>query len=86
MSERFSVYQFFPDDSYEQVADGMSAEMAVALAKRLSRSVGGRIGTTRRIIIVDDGDCCCFEWKFGEGVTYPPPNTPASPPPPETPR
>jgi hypothetical protein len=25
-----------------------------------------------RVIITDGGDDCCFEWKRGEGVTFPP--------------
>ena len=74
MSERdeFSVYQFFPDDLNERVASFVGAREAVDLAMQLSRSIGGRIGTTRRIIITDGGDDTVFEWKHGEGVTYPP--------------
>jgi hypothetical protein len=68
----FTVVQFFADDSYEYVKRWITAAEAVPLAKRLSESVGGRIGTTRRIIITDGGDYTVFEWKFGQGVTYPP--------------
>jgi len=71
--EEFSVYQYFPDDSYELVFDYVDAETAVVAAEQLSRSVGARIGTTRRIIITDGGDFTVFEWKFGEGVTFPTP-------------
>lgn len=67
----FSLYQFFPDDSYELVLDYVDAETAVVAAERLSRSVGAKIGTTRRIIITDGGDHTVFEWKHGEGVTFP---------------
>lgn len=67
----FSVYQYFQDDSYEKAASAIDLESAVKLARRLAASVGGRIGTTRRIIITDSGDCTVFEWLFDEGVTFP---------------
>lgn len=70
--DEFNVVQFFADDSYEFVREGISAKEAVEIAKRYTESVGARIGTTRRVIITDGGDACCFEWKFGEGVTFPP--------------
>jgi hypothetical protein len=72
----FSVCQFFADESYEFVECWVDAERAVRLAKRLSESVGSRIGTTQRIIITDGDDFTVFEWKFGEGVTYPPATEP----------
>jgi hypothetical protein len=72
-NERFSVCQFFPDGDYEYYARELVAEEAVKTAKRLTETVGARIGTTRRVIITDDGDCCVFEWKYGEGVTFPTP-------------
>ena len=73
MTERseFSVFQFFLDDSYERVLSFVSAERAVRMAGQLSRSVGGQIGTTKRIIITDGGDSIAFEWQFGRGVTFP---------------
>lgn len=68
----FSVVQFFVDDSYEYVSRFMDGKQAVELAANLAHSVGGKIGTTKRIIITDGGDFTVFEWKFGEGVTFPP--------------
>ena len=68
----FSVCQFFPNDTYEYVKRYIGAKEAVETAKRLIDSVGGRIGTTRRVIITDGGDCTVFEWRFGEGVVFPP--------------
>lgn len=70
MAAEFSVYQFFPDDSYEEVLRFVDAETAVKTAKQLTESIGGRIGTTQRVIITDGGDCTCFEWQFGKGVTF----------------
>lgn len=67
----FSVYQFFPDEQYEEVLRFVDAETAVRTAAQLCRSLGGRIGTTQRVIITDGGDYTTFEWKFGEGVVFP---------------
>jgi hypothetical protein len=43
----------------------------VRLAKVLSQwpAASGK-NKIARIIITDDGDCTCFEWKAGEGVTF----------------
>jgi len=71
-ANEFSVCQFFEDGSYEYVRRGVSAEEAVNAAKHYTSSVGARMGMTQRVIITDGGDCTNFEWKFGEGVTYPP--------------
>lgn len=71
----FSVCQFFPDETYEYVRRFVSAEEAVNTAKHYCNSVGARMGTTRRVIITDGGDCINFEWKYGEGVVYPPKTT-----------
>jgi hypothetical protein len=69
----FSVFQFFvADDQYEEVLQSVDAETAVLTAKRLTESVGGRLGTTRRVVITDGDDFICFEWQHGEGVVFPP--------------
>jgi hypothetical protein len=68
----FSVCQFFPDEHYEYVARFIDGKAAVELAAQLSKSVGARSGITRRIIIVDGLDNTVFEWRFGEGITFPP--------------
>lgn len=69
----FSVYQFFANEMYEEVVRFTDAETAVNVARNLTQSVGGRLGTTRRVIITDGGDFTAFEWKFGEGVVFPKP-------------
>ena len=46
-------------------------ETAVTTAKRLTESLGGRLGTTERVIITDGGDCIAFEWRHEEGVVFP---------------
>lgn len=71
-SGEFSVYQFFADERYEEVLRYVDAETAVNRATQLTQSIGAQIGTIVRVIITDGGDFTNFEWKFGEGVTYPP--------------
>jgi hypothetical protein len=69
-TEEFSVCQFFEDGSYEYVRRGVDARTAVEVAHHYCNSVGAQIGTTRRVIITDSGDCTNFEWQFGKGVTF----------------
>ena len=71
MNELFSVYQFFLDGTYECVRTHVDVEEAVRAAMHYSSSVGARIGATQRVIITDTGDCCAFEWKYGEGIVFP---------------
>jgi hypothetical protein len=71
-SETFSVYQFFEDETWERVAAGIRAEAAVKRAKALTETVGARIGTTARVVVTDQDDTTCFEWRYGKGVTFPP--------------
>jgi hypothetical protein len=68
----FSVYQFFPDDSYEKVREFVDHIEAVIAFAHYTHSVGARMGTTVRVIITDGGDFTNAEWKFGEGCTFPP--------------
>jgi hypothetical protein len=73
MTERFNVVLFSFDGLSDYVRRDVSDEEAVKAAKRYSESVAARLGLTKRIIITDSGDYTVFEWKHGEGVTYPPP-------------
>jgi hypothetical protein len=70
-AREFSVYQFFPGGCHERAASFVDADTAVHIALRLSQTVGARLGVVDRIIITDCGDFTVFEWKPGEGVTYP---------------
>ena len=74
-SGEFSVCQFFEDGSYEYVRRFVSAEEAIKTANHYCTSVAVKMGIVKRVIITDGGDCCCFEWKLGEGVVYPPKET-----------
>ena len=80
MSEaEFSVYQFAEDGRYVRELSFVTDRTAVVMAMSLARSAAGRVGLIRRIIITDGGDFTVFEWKFGEGVTYPVDTTKAHP-------
>jgi hypothetical protein len=68
----YSVFQYFLDGSYERLAELVPMDDAVKIAYGCISSIGGRIGTTVRVIITDDGDECCFEWIFEKGITFPP--------------
>jgi hypothetical protein len=68
--DTFSVWQFFIDGSNEQVREAVGPAEAVGAAIHYSTSVGARLGTTCRVIIVDSGDECNWEWKFDEGITF----------------
>jgi len=72
MTERFSVYQFFADGSYERVRELVPAEEAVKAAHHYTHNVATKLGVVERVIITDGDDYCCFEWKKGEGITFPP--------------
>lgn len=71
MTGEFSVCQFFPDDTYEYVRRYVDGGEAVAAFRHYTTSVGAKLGTTKRVILTDGGDCINLEWKFGEGITFP---------------
>ena len=78
MSDLFQVWQFFLDGWSEQVGVDLPPREAVMVAKRLTESIGGRVGTTQRITIVDTEGFNAFEWRFGEGVVFPKPEDPVT--------
>lgn len=72
MLELFNVVQFFPDGSHEYVSRNVGPEEAVTTAKSYTERPAAVLGVIARVIITDADDFCVFEWKRGEGVTYPP--------------
>jgi hypothetical protein len=68
----YSVYQVFADDNYEEVASFVTADTAVERAHDLCHSVGGTIGTTRQVMIIDGDDFVVFHWVHGLGIVFPP--------------
>jgi hypothetical protein len=73
MMERFDVWLFFRSGDRERLEENLSAEQAVAAAKRFSESVGAKTGLLDEIRITDAGDNCVFQWLHGKGVIFPPP-------------
>jgi len=65
--EEYSVCGFFPDGTYRYIVRWVDVETAVRIAKLFAQP-----GPYTRIIITDGGDCTCFEWIEGKGVTFPP--------------
>jgi hypothetical protein len=70
MTERFSLCQFFEDGSYEYVREGVEVEEVMRAFVHYCTSVGAQLGTTKRVIITDEGDAINVEWKWEEGVTF----------------
>ena len=70
--ELFNVCQFFIDGTYEYVRRFVGAQEAVEAARHYTNNVAVAAGVVERVIITDTGDCCVFEWKLGEGITFPP--------------
>jgi hypothetical protein len=68
----FSVCQFFKGGAYEYVRRAVGPEEAVKAAHHYTHSVAAKFGIVERVIITDGDDFTCFEWKLGEGVTFPP--------------
>jgi hypothetical protein len=68
----FSVYQFLVGGIQERVRHFVSIEEAVKAARFYTNNVAVQVGITERVIITDGGDCTVYEWKKGEGVTFPP--------------
>lgn len=68
----FSVCQFFADESYEYVRRFVGAEEAVEAFGHYTQNVTAQLGVVKRVIITDGLDSINMEWKFGEGITYPP--------------
>jgi hypothetical protein len=72
MEETFRVVLFFPDGYWMEEANGLPAEQAVKLAHSITQRPAVALGIIARVIITDSDDILVFEWKFGQGVTFPP--------------
>jgi hypothetical protein len=69
--ELFKVWWWDPQGYYHLERAGLTGMAAVQLAYDLAQRPATALGIFRRIIITDAGDCTVFEWKHGEGVTFP---------------
>lgn len=69
--ERFCVVQFFSDDRWEIVRQGVLVEEAMNAFNHYRGCVGAQVGTTVRVIVTDGGDNINMEWIRGRGITFP---------------
>lgn len=67
----FNVVQFFENGTHEYVRRWVTADEAVKAAQHYTRSVAAQCGMVVRVIITDGGDDTVFEWKYGQGITWP---------------
>ena len=69
----FSVYHFADPALFGEITEcvrrWVGPEEAVVTAKHYCTNVAASAGWTARVIIVDGGDCVCFEWIYGKGYT-----------------
>lgn len=72
MAETFNVVMFFPDGSYNYERRSVPAEEAMTVFGECTRRPAVLLGIIARVIVTDDGDSTCAEWKNGEGFTFPP--------------
>ena len=70
--KQFSVCQFFETGEYEYVRRFVTSEEALKAFRHYTSSVAADVGITVRVIITDGGDCINMEWKYGEGLVFPP--------------
>jgi hypothetical protein len=72
MDTQYSVCLWFMDGQYDYDVRFVSMERAVERANQIAHSIGGKLGTTTRIIVTDGGDSIVWEWQYGQGITFPP--------------
>ena len=71
LPEVYSVWQFLEGGISEKVRANVNALEAVQAAYHYTHNVAATAGITKRVIIVDGGDCITFEWLQGKGVVFP---------------
>ena len=76
-TDRFQVWTFYKDETYREVPKngGYTAEEAVMKAKELIEQKEDPTGQFHKIIITDQDDMCCFDWRLEKGIVFPPPNS-----------
>ena len=71
--ELFNVCQFFIDGTYEYACRPAWRAGSRLMRRGTTPTMPAACGCgLERVIITDTGDSCVFEWKLGEGVTFPP--------------
>lgn len=74
IEKHFSVVQFIDDaqggEMSECVGGPLDAKEAVELAHSYCTRPAARLRIIKRVRIIYSGDCCCFEWQYGKGITF----------------
>jgi hypothetical protein len=73
MGEQFSVRLYYDNGEQKTLRRFVSAQEAYRAFQYYTKSLGARLGSTVRVIIIDGDDCMVREWKVEQGVTFPPP-------------
>lgn len=74
MNETYSVWYFSNEalgSIQELECSSVTFEEALKWFKHHTSNVTASLGLTKRVIIVDSGDCIVAEWKHGQGITWP---------------
>ena len=74
---RFSVWQFLDDGSGGTISEPVRHFVPLEEAMRafihyIDNVAAKTLKITQRVIMTDEGDYICMEWKRGEGITFPP--------------
>jgi hypothetical protein len=76
VGEQFAVRVYYDNGEHKDVRRFVSAQEACRAFQHYTSSVGARLGSTVRVIVIGHNDCIVREWKFGVGITYPPSDLP----------
>jgi hypothetical protein len=79
VGEQFAVLLFFDDGKHRYACRFVSAQEACRVFGHCIHSMGARLGMTARVVIADRNDFILREWKFGQGLTFPPEDFPPEP-------
>lgn len=75
MTETYSVWYFSNaalGNIQERECYGVAFEEALRWFNHHTRNVTAGLGITERVIITDSDDVIVAEWKFGQGMVWPP--------------
>lgn len=67
----YSVYWWDQDNHQHTEMQWQFPKRCAEACKRLTQGPAAMLGMVDRVIITDGGDCIVFEWKKGEGITWP---------------
>ena len=69
---QFNVCQYYIDRTYRYVDRGMLLRPATTAFVSAINHKDARRGVVRRVIMTDGGDIIVAEWKYSEGMVFPP--------------